>query len=160
MPIRPYLPNDRAACLAVFDSNLPEFFLATERTDYTADLDEFEAGEWGTATYLMLEEAGEVLACGGAYTRDDGRAGLAWGMVRRDRHRQGLGQQLLRARLDWLLAQPAAREVWLDTSQHSAPFFGRFGFEIMRETPDGYGPGLHKLDLRLDLRPWPRTLGG
>lgn len=152
VPIRPYRPSDRAACLAAFDSNVPTFFLAAERAEYIQFLNGLEQGGWGAATwYVVFEDAGETLACGGAYRLDDGRAGLAWGMVRRDRHRQGLGTQLLEARLAWLRDQPTAREVWLGTTQHSAPFFRRFGFRSVRETPNGYGPGMHRLDLKLDF---------
>ena len=31
------------------------------------------------------------------------------------------------------------------------PFFARFGFRVVREVPDGYGPGIHRRDLSLDL---------
>ena len=152
MNVRAFLPADRAACLAVFDSNVPQFFLPSERAEYAQDLGEFESGGWGSAaTYLVLEDAAGIAACGGAYLGKDGRAGLAWGMVDRARHRRGLGSELLQARLDWLRGQPRAREVWLDTSQHSAPFFQRFGFNVMKRAEGGYGPGLDRIDMRLDL---------
>ena len=152
LTLHPYQASDRAACLRVFDSNVPAFFLASERADYTQDLGEFESGAWGgAAVYLVLEVGSEIVGCGGAYVEEDGRAGLAWGMVDRRQHRRGLGSLLLRARLEWLRAQPEAREVWLDTSRHSAPFFERFGFQVARTAPDGYGPGHDRLDLRLDL---------
>ncbi|WP_161884322.1 GNAT family N-acetyltransferase [Deinococcus alpinitundrae] len=149
--IRPYVTRDRSACLAVFDSNVPTFFLPNEREQFAADLDDFETDKWGIACYLVLEEASETIACGGAYVQPDGHAGLAWGMVRRNKHRHGLGSCLLSARLDWLRTQSTAHEVWLDTTQHSAPFFQRFGFQVMRETPDAIGPGMNRLDLKLDL---------
>ena len=151
MSLRAYTPEDRPACLALFDGNVPEFFLATERQDFLDSLDEYERGEWNPAVYLVLEEAGGLVACGGAFVKAAGVGGLAWGMVARAHQREGLGTRLLRARLDWLRAQPGAREVWLDTTQHSAPFFRRFGFEVANETPDGYGPGVDRLDLRLGL---------
>ena len=51
----------------------------------------------------------------------------------------------------WPRADPRTRPIrqiahtWcvlIDTSQHTAPFFARFGFEALRTIPDGYEPGL------------------
>lgn len=71
-------------------------------------------------------------------------------MVARDAQRQGYGSQLLRFRLERLRAL-GAREVHLDTSQHSAPFFARFGFREVRRVPGGYGPGLDRVDMMARL---------
>lgn len=32
MRVRDYTPDDRAACMAVFESNVPEYFLDSERS--------------------------------------------------------------------------------------------------------------------------------
>ena len=37
---RPYRPEDRAACLAAFDSNVPVYFDVSERADFEAFLDQ------------------------------------------------------------------------------------------------------------------------
>ncbi|EYB68692.1 hypothetical protein DEIPH_ctg017orf0022 [Deinococcus phoenicis] len=147
MPIRPYSPADRAACLALFDSNVPEFFLAEERAEFAAFLGQpFDPGESGE--YSVLEEAGRVVACGGVWLDPESPerpAGLSWGMVARNAHRRGYGSALLAFRLARLRAL-GAREVHLDTSQHSAPFFARSGFREVRRVPGGYGPGLDRVD--------------
>lgn len=55
MPIRPYAPEDRAACLALFDSNVPNFFAPHERAEFAAwllDPSEYfvlEDGEGGSS---------------------------------------------------------------------------------------------------------------
>jgi hypothetical protein len=36
-------------------------------------------------------------------------------------------------------------------SHRSAPFFARFGAETVRETPDGWGPGMHRIDMELTV---------
>jgi len=78
-------------------------------------------------------------------------ARLAWGMVHRSRHGQGLGTVLLQERLRRIADEGVARHVVLDTSQLSRTFFVRFGFVTTSTVPDGYGPGLDRYDMRLAL---------
>ena len=147
MLIRPFVPEDRDACLALFDSNLPRFFAPHERAEFGTWL--HDPGE-----YFVLEDGGQVVACGGVWLdpRNSERpAGLSWGMVARDAHRRGYGSALLHFRLERLRALGAA-EAHLDTSQHSAPFFARFGFREVRRVPDGYGPGLDRVNMVAELK--------
>lgn len=141
--VRAFAPADRAACLALFDSNVPEFFAPHERAEFEQWLN--DPGE-----YFVLEDGGKVVACGGVWldpARPQRSAGLSWGMVARDVHRRGYGSRLLAFRLARLWALGAA-EVHLDTSQHSAPFFARHGFQEVRRVADGFGPGLDRVDMR------------
>lgn len=124
--------------------NVPRFFAPHE-------LEEFRRWLAGTPSrYLVVEREQEVVACGG-YAVEGERAGLVWGMVARGLHRQGIGSLLLRARLDAIAREPGVRAVVLDTSQLSRPFYERHGFAVVAETPDGYAPGLHRIDMRLEL---------
>ena len=147
MNVRPYRPDDEAACLALFDGNMPQFFAEAEREEFADFL-----ATLGNP-YFVIEEGGQVVACGGVYLRPGGQeAGLAWGMVERSRHRQGYGRALWEARLDWLRRHaPGVRAVVLDTTQHSAPFFARLGFGTVGVQPDFYAPGLDRHDMRLPL---------
>jgi ribosomal protein S18 acetylase RimI-like enzyme len=142
MRIRPYQPSDRAACLAVFHSNTPDFFLPVEEADFTAFLDRMPG------PYLVVEEDDEIVACGGhAVNAVTGVATLCWGMVARAHQRRGLGRALLRARLANLADHPEAKVVRLDTSQHSRGFFEREGFVVQQTIQDGYDPGLDRCKL-------------
>jgi GNAT superfamily N-acetyltransferase len=128
-------------------SNTPQFFAEDEFADFEHFLAEVPG------TYLVaLDDGGRVLACGGYDVDADAVvAVLTWGMVRRDLHRDGIGSRLLRERLRRAAADPRARGVRLDTSQHSRPFFERFGFRVTGHTPDGYAPGLDRYDMTLEL---------
>lgn len=53
-------------------------------------------------------------------------------------------------RLARLQALGVTRAV-LDTSQFTAPFYARLGFQEVRRTPNGYGPGLDRVDMVVDL---------
>ena len=146
--IRPYQPSDRDACLSIFDANTPQFFLPGERADFEAWLN----GSEGSAEYLVTEETPGVVACGGLWFSEDADrpAGFAWGMVHPDWQRQGLGGALARVRLARLRALGVAR-ARLDTSQLTAPFYARLGFQEVKRTANGYGPGLDRVDMIVNL---------
>ena len=147
MRVRDYTTADRDACLAVFDSNAPGFFVPAEREEFAAFLDALPG------PYLVVEdEAGRVLGCGGyAVTPGTTTADLCWGMVRCERHGTGLGRLLLEARLERVRSDALVDAVALNTSQHTRGFYERLGFRTERVTPDGFAPGLDRCDMRLVL---------
>ncbi|GGR68343.1 N-acetyltransferase [Deinococcus seoulensis] len=144
---RPYLPEDEAACLALFASNMPDLFAPEERLEFAEFLKTMND------PYFVVEDGEQLVACGGVFLRSDGRtAGLSWGMVERSKHRRGYGRVLLQIRLDWLrMHAPEVEAITIDTSQHSAPFFAHMGFETQAVEPDYYAPGLDRHVMQLLL---------
>lgn len=147
MIIRAYAAAHRDVCLGIFDSNVPRFFAAHEREEFADFLDDLPG------PYLVFVEDGAVVACGGWTTgeTDKSTAGLCWGMVVRERHRAGLGQRLLQARLDEIRADGGIERVVLETSQHSEGFFSRSGFVVCARHPDGFGPGIDRVEMVLRI---------
>jgi len=158
-PVRPYRPHDFEACLALFDSNTPPFFAPEERVLFGRFLQD------DPARYFVLEEGGRLVACGGIALGPESSpdcsagvalgpqsSGLTWGMVRRDLHGRGVGTRLLAFRLEWLRENaPHMREVRLSTSQFTAPYYARQGFQTLTVTPDGFAPGIDAVEMRLGL---------
>lgn len=144
---RPYRPEDRAACLAAFDSNVPVYFDASERADFEAFLDQ-HPGRY----FVAVDADGQVQGCAGyaLNTRGDA-ADLCWAMVQREQHRAGLGRLLLDARLQAIRAEGSVHEVRLSTSQHAAGFYQRFGFVTRLIVPGGFAPGIDRCDMVLVL---------
>jgi len=146
MDIRAYLAADRDACLSVFDSNTPDFFQPGERGDFEEFLD------GSSRSYFVMEHDGAIAGCGGFYiTADTATARLAWGMVRRDWHRRGLGRFLLLFRLREITKAGNSQMVLLATSQHSAPFFQSQGFKAVSIAKDGYGAGMNRVEMSMKL---------
>ena len=133
MEVRPYSPNDLAACLRLFDSNRPSYFTAEERGRFET----FLAPPPGN--YYVLENDGDLLGCGGfAVEPEAGLVSLTWGMVRQDLHRKGLGKFLLFYRLREIGKLPGISMVRLETSQPTAGFFEKAGgFRVVTHEPDG-----------------------
>jgi ribosomal protein S18 acetylase RimI-like enzyme len=147
MRVRDYTAADRGACLAVFDSNVPDHFVPPEREAFAAFLDDLPG------PYLVVEDqTGAIVGCGGyAIVPETRTADLCWGMVTRGLHGTGLGRLLTDARLERIRADPRVREVALNTSQHTRGFYERRGFATERVVPDGFAPGLDRCDMRLIL---------
>jgi predicted GNAT family N-acyltransferase len=143
---RPYIPADEAACLRLFDSNTPKYFGPAERPDFESFLKRLPC------PFFVVEAEGLIIACGG-YSTDpqNGKIVLAWGMVRGDLHRQGVGTFLLQERLKVIFRENPSARIIIDTSQYSQTFFARFGFQQTCFTPDFYAPGLHRVDMELEL---------
>lgn len=146
--LRPWRAEDRPLGEALFDSNTPRFFAALEKADFLAFVDD------PPGPYFVLESpAGEALGCGG-YARQPAApsvAALCWGMVRGDLHGQGLGRRLLVERLDLIAAEPTLEAVEIETTQHSRGFFARHGFVETAHAPDGFAPGMDRVDMTLRL---------
>lgn len=145
MLLRPHRAEDREGCLAAFDSNVPAYFAATEREGYVEYLDELLPR--GEIRQLVLEHEGAVVATGGVGLRD-GEARMCWGVVHAAHHRRHLGECFLLARL-LLGAAAGADRAGLDTIPKTTTFFARYGFVIVREQDDYYGPGIHRRDMSL-----------
>ena len=146
---RPYEPCDLAACLALFDGNTPPFFAPEERAEFRAFLESLPADD---RPYLVLTEAGEVIACGGLIAEPGtSRASFTWGMVARAWHGQRLGTRLVQARLELARRMPGITELALSTSQHTRGFYEGLGFTTTSITPNGFGPGLDRCDMVLSL---------
>lgn len=142
---RPYSRSGRAACLGIFDANCPEFFAPNERDDYAAFLDKDPAG------YELCIVNGQVAGAfglGGTGTR---RAGLSWIML--DPRFQGLGiGSAVMARVRALAGAAGLDVVDIAASHKSAPFFARFGAITTGTIRDGWGPGMHRVDMVLPIR--------
>ena len=145
--IRLFTPADREACLAVFDSNTPEYFAAEEHNDFAAFLD---AGQPYFFVATAPDEA--VIACGGYYIdSNQGTAGLTWGMVHRSWHQHGVGSSLLKYRIAAIRDSREAKVIRVNTSQQSRGFFERHGFRVLKVIPDGYAPGIDRVETEMKL---------
>lgn len=142
---RPYAVTDKAACLALFDSNVPRYFDSSERTDFADFLD----GPDGD--YFVMEQDAEIYGCGGFAKEDRGQARFTWGMVDNAHHGLGLGRLLAEYRLQAIEASGRFQEAELFTTPQIATFFAKFGFEIMDVEKDGFAPDMDKVQMILRL---------
>lgn len=142
---RAYTPEDAEACLALFDANCPRFFAPGERADYAAYLDRVSA-------YRMCLTDGVVSGAFGVAPGLSGRAHLNWILIDPASQGMGIGRAMMRVAIDEARALGAGI-LDIAASQHSAPFFARFGARELAHMPDGWGPGMHRIDMELTMSP-------
>ncbi len=156
MPIRPYTPADKDACMAIFRSNCPHYFDPSEEAPFEQWLEHqaaktrvFENSEEEHYYVLETPEHG-IAACGGFYlVKGAKEARLAWGMVHSDHHRKGYGTELYEFRRNEILKNWPDHVITLGTSQHTWPFYEKMGMRVTDVKPAGYGPHLDRYDMEL-----------
>ena len=154
--IVPYSNAYREGCMAAFHSNVPAFFTVEEINQFNTWLDYLETGiidnPDSESHYFVVLHNTMVIGCGGfGYDNNTNKAVLAWGLVHNDYHKKNIGRKLLEFRLEKIATLYPGASLWLDTTQHSYPFFEKFGFEIQQYTEDGYAKGMHRYDMKWEI---------
>jgi N-acetylglutamate synthase-like GNAT family acetyltransferase len=152
--IRQYIASDKAACIEAFSSNLPKYFTIDELGDFERFLDRIvlqnpaanKSASW-TLYYVVVHD-NIVIGCGGLGDKDGTNViSLAWGLVHFSYHKMGFGLQLLLHRLSVKEKLYPDGQLVLDTTQHSAPFFEKYGFTTTKIIENGYVQGMHRYDM-------------
>ncbi len=139
---RSYQAADRDACLGLFDANCPEFFAPNERADYL----EFLSTVAGEYQVCLLSK--RIVGVYGLLPEPPGGVALRWILLAPEAQGRGLGSIMMARVLEALRARQAT-SLYIGASHKSAPFFARFGARELATTPDGWGPGMHRVDMRL-----------
>lgn len=145
MPIRTYIPEDKEACLQIFDSNYPKYFADHERQEFINWLDKSDREDY----FVIEEEDKNIIACGGLFTDTKLKTvGLAWGMVQSKEQGKGYGKVLAAYRLQLMKKQFPRHDKIVNTSQHTYRFFEKLGFKVENIIPDGFGKGFDKYQMK------------
>jgi ribosomal protein S18 acetylase RimI-like enzyme len=145
MKWRDYKPEDKAACLEIFQSNVPDYFAPNELSDVTRLLDGL------LCPYLVVEnDENQLIASGGIWADPiENSATLCWVMVGRHHHGKGIGRLLVLQLLNLLRLFPFVTLVKLDTSQHTTVFYEKLGFTKCGFVENYYADGLHRYDMAM-----------
>jgi N-acetylglutamate synthase-like GNAT family acetyltransferase len=147
MKILKYTPVFKEKCVEIFESNMPKFFAIDELQSFI-DFLEHDIDD----NYYVVEKDGEIVACGGIFLTDDGKeAGLSWGMVHVDQQGTGIGKFFTDFRIDLLKKTYPDKVYKVDTSQHTAGFYLKRGFETIEVIPNGFGKGIDKYVMKMGL---------
>lgn len=141
--VRPFRTADRASCIELFDANCPDYFAPNERDEYLRFLERAED------SYEVCLLDGRIVGAFGL--QGDGRQGLGlrWILVSPAAQGLGLGSAIM-ARVLATVRRHGPEALHIAASHKSAPFFARFGAREIGTTLDGWGPGMHRVDMRLD----------
>ncbi|WP_038159008.1 GNAT family N-acetyltransferase [Verrucomicrobium sp. BvORR106] len=143
--VREYTPDDKEACLDIYRSN--EDLLPPDLIEAYADWLDI-----GTSYMLVIEQGGEVLACGGLEIDGSKNSNqINCGLVRRSHHRKGLGTLLNLTRLALVPQDHDPAFVGMETSVSNEPFFNKFGFERLNKPVSRYAGASYFLDMGMWL---------
>ena len=143
--IRAFEASDRAACLALFDANCPTFFAPNERDDYASFLSAKDLG------YKVCLLGNAVVGAFGVYPIDEENAALHWILLAPGMHGRGLGAAIM-ADVIREVASAGRSLLHISASHKSAPFFEKFGATALSRIPDGWGPGMHRVEMQMAIR--------
>ena len=147
MRIEPYDSKYFENCITILQSNTPKFIAYSEHSDYKDYLSRDDK------IYFVLFNKSNIVACGGyGVNKFETKVGLAWGLVHSKCHNRGYGSELLKYRLEHIKDNFPDTDIYLDTSQKTYKFFEKFGFLVKKNTPNGYGTGLDRIDMILKAK--------
>jgi len=128
----------------LFDANCPEYFSPGERSDYESFL------EADSTAYELCIVGGRVAGAFGLMGDDPTQRSLNWILLSPTSQGRGIGAAIMERII--LKAKAAMVDiVSIDASQKSAPFFEKFGAVEINRTENGWGPGLHRVDMTLQV---------
>jgi len=140
LAFRTYCVQDKTICLEIFDRNCPQYFAPNERQDYETFLDSNPKG------YELCSLAGSVVGAYGISEDQAGHQNLNWILLSPTAQGTGVGSAIMKRVL--MRAKDSSRfNLYIAASHLSAPFFAKFGATIIKETEDGWGPGMHRVDM-------------
>jgi GNAT superfamily N-acetyltransferase len=143
LTFRLYDVSDHQACIDLFDANCPDYFAQNERADFEAFLNQLVAG------YEVCELDGRVVGAFGLFG-ETGERSLNWLILKPTAQGTGLGSTIME-RVIHAGRADGAKSIAVAASHTSAPFFARFGATQTGYTPDGWGPGMHRVDMEIVL---------
>lgn len=142
--IRSFSVIDQPACLALFDENCPDYFAQNERDEYTRFLD----AQSGSYQVCILDD--HVVGAYGLYATSSGHTALHWILFSPSVHGRGLGSYVM-SRVIRELKEKGSFKIIISASHKSAPFFAKFGATEMATITDGWGPGMHRVEMQIRI---------
>ncbi len=151
--IKPYLPEHKAVLISIFKSNMPPYFAEEELPLFDAFLDRDINNL--NRPYCVVFKGNAIVGCGGIGTNEPAKYTnephiiMCWGMVHQKYHKQGLGKALLEFRIEQSKKLFPGTKIALGTTQHSFPFFEKYGFKIVHYEKDHWAKGLDLYQMEL-----------
>lgn len=139
---RPYKVHHLLGCLALFDANCPAYFAPNERADYEAFLSGQDEG------YKVCCDGDAIVGAFGVYPIDGVSAALHWILLAPNVHGCGMGSAIMGEVIRELEASRRS-VLHISASHKSAPFFEKFGASVLSRVSDGWGPGMHRVEMQL-----------
>lgn len=139
---RDFMPSDREVCLHIFDENCPSYFAINEREDYADFLDCCPEG------YEVCVVNNHVVGAYGITEKNQHIVNLNWILISPKTQGVGVGHQFMTRAIERANHLKVSK-INIAASHLSAPFFSKYGAKEVGNMPDGWGVGMHRVDMEL-----------
>jgi len=139
----------------IFDENCPTYFAENERQDFS-DFLASNPSQYKLGLSSEPKEEGRIISGFGLMfdqskiNSDDKRGRLSWILVSSNTQGLGIGSAMMEFVISAAMDESLIA-IDIAASHLSAPFFVRFGANTLCETPNGWGEGMHKVDMEIIL---------
>jgi GNAT superfamily N-acetyltransferase len=132
-------------CLQIFNENCPQYFAENEREDYIDFLK-------GNPSDYFIGVSGNFVASafGVVCTPEISRVRLSWILVLPKLKGRGVGTKMMFFSKATALNKGAS-VIDIAASHLSAPFFEKFGAEEINTIENGWGLGMHRVNMEIKL---------
>lgn len=134
-------------CLQLFDENCPQYFAENEKQDYSRFLESKPTG------YFVVNSGKNILAAFGLIISTNTKprqARLSWILVSPSAKGRGIGLAMMN-HVRQFAGEQSVGIIDIAASHLSAPFFVKFGAVKLAEHSDGWGQGMHRVDMQLKV---------
>lgn len=142
--IRAYKTTDKSEIIDLLKLNTPEYFSLEEEKDLIHYLDhEIEQ-------YYVVEYDKKVVGSGGINFSEDQKMGrISWDILDPAYQGKGIGNQLLKHRVEKLKTFDTVEKISVRTSQLAYKFYEKFGFKLIEVQKDYWAKGfdLYRMEL-------------
>ncbi|MFT5715413.1 MAG: ribosomal-protein-alanine N-acetyltransferase [Flavobacterium sp.] len=134
--IREYTSNDKDKVLAILKLNVPKYFAKSEIDDFENYLTH------KIEKYFVAAFGGEIIGAGGINFDDNSEtAKISWGFIDTQFKGIGIGQSLLKYRIDFIKSNYNAKTIKVRTSQLAYKFYEKNGFTLKKIEKDYWAAG-------------------
>lgn len=131
----------------MFDENCPQYFAPNERKDFLEYLSDYGS------EYIIYEQDRQIKCAFGLNLDTSVKtASIRWIMVTRGSHQQCLGKVMMQHAIERAKTYPEIQAIAISASQHSAPFFAKWGAVTQNTLENGWGPEIHRVGMLLPLK--------
>lgn len=136
LTIRAYKPADKDNVLAILKLNVPEYFAESE----IEDLEDYL--EHKIEKYFVAAIEDLIIGAGGINFDDKGKtAKISWDFINPKFQGKGVGQSLLKHRIDLLKSMADVKTIAVRTSQLAYKFYEKNGFTLNKIEKDYWAKG-------------------
>lgn len=129
--IRKYATKDKSQAIELLRKNTPEYFDASEETDYKNYL------ENEVEDYFVYEEDSKIIGVGGInYFPEEKLARISWDMIDPNYQGKGIGKKIVQHRINHLNNNPTIELIVVRTTQLVYKFYEKMGFELEKVEKD------------------------